>query len=145
MLKAKETLPKVRTRKKAQKTTMSWSQENDDSIVEGGSDVLQGSAGADTYVFTEDGGANTIIEVAAEDVVNTLKFEGDYEASDFSFERGGEDGRDLIVIADTNGDGQAENEITLADYFVSETGSENLYTIMVQINDGEAFTPSVDA
>ena len=119
--------------------------ENDDSIGEGGSDVLQGSAGADTYVFTEDGGANTIIEVAAEDVVNTLKFEGDYEVSDFSFERGSENGRDLIVIADTDGDGQAENEITLADYFVSETGNENLYTIMVQINDGEAFTPSMDA
>ena len=115
-------------------------------IIEGtnGNDVLQGGAGANVYVFNEGDGEDTVVEVAEEGVVNTLKFEGDYEASDFSFERSSEDGKDLVIIADTDGDGTAENEVTLENYFTSETGTEIAYSIVVQINDGEAFAPSLE-
>ena len=119
--------------------------QNDD-IIEGtsGNDVLQGGAGANTYVFSEGDGEDTVVEVAEEGVVNTLRFEGDYETSDFSFERSSEDAKDLVVIADTDGDGEAENEVTLEGYFISETSSETAYSIVVQINDEEAFVPSLE-
>ena len=110
----------------------------------GGDDTLVGGAGADTYVFAEGDGANTIVEVGEEGVVNTLRFEGDYEVSDFSFARSSEDGTDLVIVADTDGDGQAENEVTLEGYFVSETGAETAYSIELQINDEEAFVPSLE-
>ena len=109
-----------------------------------GADTLFGGTGADTYVFGEGDGADTIVEVAEEGVVNTLKFEGDYEVSDFSFARSSEDGTDLVIVADTDGDGQAENEVTLKGYFVSETSIETVYSIELQINDEEAFVPSVE-
>ena len=110
----------------------------------GGDDLLVGGTGADTYLFAEGDGADTIVEVAEEGVVNTLRFEGDYEVSDFSFARAGEDGTDLVIVADTDGDGQAENEVTLDGYFVSETSTETVYSIELQINDEEAFVPSVE-
>ena len=109
-----------------------------------GADTLFGGTGADTYVFGEGDGADTIVEVAEEGVVNTLKFEGDYEVSDFSFARSSEDGTDLVIVADTDGDGQAENEVTLKGYFVSETSIETVYSIELQINDEEAFVPSLE-
>ncbi len=117
-----------------------------DDTIEGtnGNDVLQGGTGADTYVFSEGDGKDTVVEVVEEGAVNTLRFEGDYEASDFSFERSSEDGKDLVIIADTDGDGSAENEVTLENYFASETGTEIAYSIVVQINDGETFTPSLE-
>ena len=114
----------------------------------GGDDTLNGGTGADTYVFGEGNGegegADTIVEVAEEGVVNTLRFEGDYEVSDFSFARSSEDGTDLVIVADTDDDGQAENEITLDGYFVSETSAETAYSIELQINDEEVFVPSVE-
>ena len=109
-----------------------------------GTDTLVGGAGADTYVFAEGDGADTIVEVAEEGVVNTVKFEGDYQASDFSFERSGEDGTDLVIVVDTDGDDHAENEVTLDGYFVSEASTETAYSIEVQINNEEAFVPAVE-
>ena len=108
-----------------------------------GADTLQGGTGADTYVFAEGDGADTIIEVVEQDVVNTLRFEGDYEASDFSFVRDSEDGTDLVIVVDTDGDGQAENEVTLDGYFVSETSEETAYSIEIQLDAGEAFVPTL--
>ena len=111
---------------------------------EEGTDTLLGGTGADTYVFAAGDGADVIVEVGEAGVVNTLKFEGDYQASDFSFQRSDEDGTDLVVIADTDGDGQAENEVTLDGYFVSESSTETAYSIEIQINDQEAFVPVVE-
>ena len=111
---------------------------------EEGTDTLLGGHGADTYLFAEGDGADTIIEVVEQDVVNTLKFEGDYEASDFSFVRDSEDSTDLVIVVDTNGDGDAENEVTLEGYFVSDTSEETAYSIEIQINENTAFLPAIE-
>ena len=119
----------------------------------GGTDDLNGGLGADTYIFGEGDGADTVVEVAEEGVVNTLRFNGNYEVSDFSYARqgsnafltlGGPEGGDLVITVDTDGEGQAENEVTLFFYFVSETSTETTYSIELQINDEEAFVPSVE-
>ena len=71
-----------------------------------------------------------------------MRFYYEDEVSEFSF---AEDGTDLVITVDTDGDGQAENVVTLKGYFVSETSIETVYSIDLRINDGDAFAPSVEA
>ena len=109
----------------------------DDTLTGGeGDDTLVGETGTDTYVFTEGDGEDTISESVEQGVVNTLKFEGNYEASDFSSAR---EGTNLVLTVDTDSTTEVENKVTLSDYFTSDTSIASLYSIILQIDDGTPF------
>ena len=106
-----------------------------------GADELYGGAGADTYIFNIGDGQDNIYEVVEQNVVNTMKFVGDYEASDFSSKRSDYDGRELEITVDTDSDttNTPQHIVILKNYFATTTSTDPLYSIEIQINDGTPF------
>ncbi len=123
--------------------TLDGSTGNDELNGDEGNDELNGGAGADTYLFNNGDGTDTIL-AANDGVGNKLVFATsgtNYVASDFTFIRGtlddngdfaqastaGNNDLRIVVKGDPNDDTVFDNTVFIKGYYA--TGDDNAYTI----------------